>query len=108
MIDNVEVPEIGYFDDAESENGWQAEGFIWSDNIVPQRFGLRLVEYRPNGVSVRDFPLDQFQRGSMTINGLGGEVSRAVLVVAPMAPRTIEPTRYIVEIQAVGGGGQQH
>lgn len=107
IIDDLEVPEIGYFDDAESENGWQAEGFVLSDNIVPQRFGLRLVEYRADGISVRDFPLDQFQRGSITIRGLGGEVTRAVLVVAPMAPRTIEPTRYTVELQGVGDGGQQ-
>jgi len=46
-LDDISVPELGYFDDVESEADWEARGFIRSSNQLPQRFLLQLIEFGP-------------------------------------------------------------
>lgn len=39
LLDDIAIPAIGFFDDAESlDPGWQAEGFVRSHNRVPQHW----------------------------------------------------------------------
>lgn len=39
LLDDIAIPEIGFFDDAETPDaGWAAEGFVRSHNRVPQRW----------------------------------------------------------------------
>jgi len=44
-IDDVEIPEVGYRDDAESETGWESNGFIRSTNTVQQRYVVQVVRF---------------------------------------------------------------
>ncbi|MGC8874240.1 MAG: hypothetical protein ACP5SI_07325, partial [Chloroflexia bacterium] len=42
-LDDIELPEIGFFDDAETDDaGWQAAGFVRVDNYVPVHFVVQL------------------------------------------------------------------
>jgi len=44
LLDDVSVPEIGYFADFESDDGgWQSDGFVRIQNILPQMFRLALI-----------------------------------------------------------------
>ena len=44
MLDNISVPEIGYFSDFESDDGgWQADGFARIQNALPQTYRLALI-----------------------------------------------------------------
>ena len=44
LIDDVSIPEIDYAADFESDDGgWQADGFVRIDNVLPQTFGLTLI-----------------------------------------------------------------
>lgn len=46
LLDDVAIPEIGYFTDFEGEDGgWQAEGFVRIQNILPQTFRLALINH---------------------------------------------------------------
>ena len=46
-VDDIAAPEIGFFDDAESDGEWTADGFVRAcGGSVEQRFALRLVEGR--------------------------------------------------------------
>ena len=100
LVDDIQVPELGYADDAEADTGWEYDGFLRSDNLVPQPWGLRLVEYRRGGeVVVRPLVVGEDGRLSERLPALGGDLERAVLTISGLAPRTLEPSRYQVSLQ---------
>lgn len=46
MLDDIAIPEIGYFSDFEQDNdGWQADGFVRIKNLLPQTFRLAVILY---------------------------------------------------------------
>jgi len=74
LLDDVSVPEIGYFSDFEmDEGGWIAEGFVRIENGLPQTYRLALihldaaprVEYLsvPGGNQL-EIPVDKGDNGS--------------------------------------------
>ena len=100
LLDDVRVPEIGYADDAEADTGWVYDGFLRSDNVVPQPWGLRLIEYRRGGeVVVRPLVVGADGRLTERLPSLGGDLERAVLAISGLAPRTLEPARYQVTLR---------
>ena len=98
LLDDVRVPEIGFSDDAEQDAGWTAVGFIRSDNRIPQSYQLRLITYSPQGNQVQSLAVDDAASATATISDLGGATTRAVLVIAATAPRTLEEATYRVEL----------
>ena len=99
LLDDVQIPEIGELDDAEGDRGWVADGFLRSDNTIPQRWGLRLIEHRRGGeVTVR--PLAPGPDGRLT-EPLGADVERAVLSISGLAPRTLESSAYRLTVRRV-------
>lgn len=95
-LDDIGVPELGYFDDAEGdEGGWQAAGFVRVGSQLPQTWRVQLIQ---NGdvPTVTSLDLDAFNQGQWTVN-IGPE--GAVLVVLPLAPFTTEPANYWVAVE---------
>jgi hypothetical protein len=86
-IDDLRIPEIGWTDDAEGENDWQANGFVLLRDAVPQRFQVQLVRMAGE-TTVEDVPLDASNRGEVTIRGVGTSIQRAVLIVSAVSPVT--------------------
>jgi hypothetical protein len=106
LLDDVCVPEIGFCDDFELGIGdWIAEGFVYSDNQVAQRYLVQLIllEQQASGsplaLRVVRMPLDDAQRGRLELLGLGSAVERAVLVVSALAPVTTEVASYEYHIE---------
>ena len=96
-LDDLRLEATGFFDDAESDAGWQAEGFFRTDNRAPQAYGVRLVEFGPEG-RVVEVPLDETLRGEVPLpaNGPGG-----VVLIAPTAPVTGVPAAYRIAVEYV-------
>jgi len=92
-LDDVEIPEIGFRDDAETCSGWIVEGFICSNNTIPQTFSVQIVKFGAQ-TTVEKLPLDASQRGQITLTGLGKDFQRAMLVVSGLAPVTTEAALY--------------
>lgn len=92
-IDDISIPEIGFSDDAETDTGWQAEGFARIENEVPQDYGVRVIR-RGQPTQVLEVPLSQERTGHLTIPAEPDGGSRATLVVAPTALLTTLPARY--------------
>ncbi|MCL4396542.1 MAG: immune inhibitor A [Chloroflexi bacterium] len=93
-LDDITIPEINFSDNVENgTNGWDAQGFVRSDNVLPQHFTVQVVE-KGSATRVVPVPLDDQNRGSFTIAGFGSSVTGAELVIASGAPTTTEPTRY--------------
>jgi hypothetical protein len=101
LIDDVQIPELGYADDLESGTGsWQARGFVYSDNLVPQSYRVQLITMGQT-VSVLPLAIDGSGYGQLDLHGLGTEVDTAVLVIAAVAPSTTQAAAYRYTIEAV-------
>lgn len=96
-IDDVSIPEIGWRDDAESPQGWDAHGFVHSSNDIPQTFVVRLITFGQQ-VSVRNVPVDASGQAQVSI----AAAPRAILVVSGSAPITTEPARFRYTIHSAG------
>jgi hypothetical protein len=95
LLDDIEVPEIGFRDDAEADAGWTAEGFLRSSNVIPQTWSLQLVEQQRGGqTTVRPLRVDAEGKLTERIPSLGGATERAVLVISGLSPRTLEGAPY--------------
>ena len=93
-VDDISIPEINFVDGMESgENGWQAKGFVRIDNVLPQKFIVQVVS-KGAATQVQRVPLDALNRGKITIDGFGKEVTRAELIVNAFAPTTTELTQF--------------
>ncbi|UCC64924.1 MAG: immune inhibitor A, partial [Anaerolineae bacterium] len=93
-VDDVAIPELGYAHDAErGDDGWDGEGFVRTDNILPQRFIVQLIEMDDES-RVRPMALDELQEGHLAVRGLGDELEGAMLIVSGYAPVTTELASY--------------
>jgi len=85
------IPEIGLSEPGALEDAWQPQGWVYVDAPVPQRWNLRLVRWRSDGTFVD--PLGVALDGTATFP-LDPQATRAALVIAPTAPRTLLPANY--------------
>lgn len=90
-LDDLVIEEIGLFDNAESDGSWFAHGWLRVDSAIPQQWSVRLVQWRGGDVSVMPIQVDP--QGRATVSDIG-QADRSVVVIAPLAPRTIEPASY--------------
>ncbi len=89
-IDDVAVPEIGLFDDAETAGEWTADGFVRAGGgSVEQRFALRLVEGSGEAALARPLALTD---GAAAFRADGP----VTLVVTAFADKTSEPAAFRV------------
>ncbi len=99
VIDDVAVPEIGFFDDAENDRGWQSEGFVRTDNVLSQEYLVQVIELDTDGrVTVKDLVLDKEKQGQLVIRGFGSTLEHAVIVLAPVTAGTHLPASYVLNI----------
>ena len=99
QLDDIEIPEIGYFDGAEDDaGGWEAEGFIRSTNVVPSNWIVWLIELaRPTRVTRVE--LDDLAHAEFVIDGFGTSFPFAAVVIAPAAPTTTMEIPYELVLQ---------
>ena len=81
-------------DDGESNTGWDTAGFVRTNNLVPQRFFLRLIVFGDE-LEVVDIPLDARNHGEIVLPS----TEKLVLVVAAAADSTTEATDYTYFLQ---------
>lgn len=87
-VDDLEIEEIGFRDEVEApESNWEADGFVRSHNYLPQEWVLRLLELS-TPPRVVELELEPTAGGRWTRRGFGEEFEEAVLVIAPLAPKT--------------------
>jgi hypothetical protein len=99
VLDDVAIPEIGYFSDFETDGGgWEAAGFIRHANVLPQRWLAQMALYGPE-TTVERLELDANQSGEWTVP-LSGDTDKAVIAVSALAPVTTERGSYNYEIEA--------
>lgn len=97
-VDNIAIPEIEFYDDAEGDNGWTAEGFVRATGYVPQRWHLLLITYENGAPVVTPIELaeDNTATAEFSLNSDGG--GRPYLIITATAPMTLEPAHYQFEL----------
>lgn len=100
-IDDIAIPEIGFFDDAERRDaGWTVEGFTRATAELPQRWPLQLVTFDAGGQpTVAPLAVDGDGRLSHTFTVTPGQ-RRPLLIVAAVAPETLLPAAYTLVIES--------
>jgi hypothetical protein len=100
-LDDIRIPTLGFTDDVSADNGWQAQGFIRSNNVLPQSYILQAVVYPASGApNVVRIPVDAASGTAHdVIAGLGGQVAHVTLAVSATAPATIVPASYHLSAQ---------
>lgn len=97
-LDNIAIPEIGFFDDVETDAGWQAEGFVRAAGYAPQQWYAQLITFDSGVPLVNRLKIDDNNRLTLEISA--GENGRApILIIAAAAPMTLEPAHYRLEIE---------
>jgi len=91
-LDDIGIPELGYDYDAENDDGWEAEGFIRMENVLPQRWIVQVIEFAGRETRVHKIDLAEEGKGEWLIEGDEGD--EAVLVVSALAASTTEVARY--------------
>ena len=99
-LDDMSIPEIGFFDNAEDEGIWRANGFFRTDNRAPQGYIVQVVELGERTV-VREMRLDSDGAGSLALEGFGEGLEKAVVIIAPTAPKTTQRASYVVTVERV-------
>ncbi len=100
FIDNVAIPALGYTDSFEGDvAGWESEGWVLTDNRLPQRWLLQLMEFDGDHLTnVARVSVDADGAASIAIDGLGGN-RHAVIAISGMTRKTVEPARYWYRIE---------
>ncbi len=97
-LDDIGIPEIGFFDDVESEDSsWQAKGFVRATEHIPQMWHLKLITFQENEIEVQDLMVDS--NGDLTFEVDLGEGDRQpILIVGASAPTTLQPAQYTLNL----------
>lgn len=92
-VDDIEVPEIGYRDDASTVGGWESEGFVRVTGPLQQRFIVQKIEGTRENPVVTRIALDNNNRAEVALDG------PAVIVVSGATPNTAEKAAYSWELR---------
>ncbi|MFQ5921640.1 MAG: hypothetical protein ACE5M4_02250 [Anaerolineales bacterium] len=92
MIDDIAIPEIGYFTDLEADDGgWEDEGWVRIKNVLPQTFELAWISLEDE-TTVEYVPLGVNNTAQIPINI--SEDSAGVLVIVPTTRFTRQAASY--------------
>jgi len=94
-LDNITIPEIGYSDDAETDTGWQAEGFVRATGYVPQTWHLIFITFDETGPVVEQLELGADNTAVITPPN---STEDSILIVAATAPMTLLPAHYQLSV----------
>jgi hypothetical protein len=101
VIDDISIPEIGYFDEAEEDDGWVSAGWLRMDNTLPQGWLVQLVVLEGRDMAVtRLLSPGDAPNGQWDVRLGGGR--RVILVISPLAPVTTEPAAFDLAVEPAG------
>ena len=97
LIDDISIPEIGYFSDFESgSDGWESAGWVRIKNELPQYYGLALITFGDETI-VTNISLQPDTTTEIPINH-NEDVDESVLVITGQTRYTRQKAAYRIEI----------
>ena len=103
-IDNLRIDTIGFHDSFEfPDDGWIAEGWIRTDNRLPNNTWLQVAQETRDGIEVSRSLISG--SGDLSVDILPG-VSQVLVAVSPVVPQTGLPTEYELELNLMNAAGE--
>ena len=103
-IDDLRIDAIGFHDGFESpDDAWIAEGWIRTDNRLPNNTWLQVVQ--DTGTELHVDRALVTGNGDLTVDVLPG-LSQALVAISPVVPQTSFPTEYELEAYLVDAEGE--
>jgi hypothetical protein len=97
-VDDASIPEIDYFDDFEADGGgWDASGWIHTDNRLPQQVWVQAIQRIGREVEVTRWLAPQESEWALPLDSRTDQV---ILAVSPVAPVTTVPVAYTLQVTA--------
>jgi len=96
-LDDIRIPELGFADTVATDGGWQAAGWLRSNNVLPEQYVLQAVVWTAGQAqpSVQRIAVDDATgTAHVTFADFGGRGTRVLLVLSALAPATIVPVTY--------------
>ncbi len=88
-LDQISIPQLHFEDNVTSDNGWVSNGFIRSNNILPDHFTVQALVYRGSTFTQQSMQIDLASgQGTLHIPSFGSQVTRVMLVVSAYAAET--------------------
>ena len=99
-IDDVSIPEIGYANDFEQNNGgWTSEGWLRMDNVLPQSYLVQLIQPGNTDQPVtRLLPAEGAETQGTWQVTVSGTLGDAWLAISGLAPVTTEAAPYTLTL----------
>ncbi|MCJ7738852.1 MAG: immune inhibitor A [Anaerolineae bacterium] len=98
VVDDIAIPQIGLDDVEDGTSGWEARGFVRTDNFVKQEYLVLLVSFGDEiGVERLPVEVDQTATWEMPLESAGWR--EAILIFSGMAPLTHQPAFYQMAIE---------
>ena len=98
-IDDLHIDTIDHHDGFESpDDAWIEEGWIRTDNRLPQRTWLQVVQENAEGLQLSRHLMTS--SGELAIDMLPG-VSQALIAISPVVPQTSLQTEYALEVNLI-------
>ena len=96
-IDDIRLDATGYQSDLESDNGdWLAEGWIHTDNRLPQRAWVQIIERGTTDRLIHRFLADGTEQWQLNLQDNTGFIQ---LAISPFAPMTTVPLSYTLQVE---------
>jgi hypothetical protein len=93
LLDDISIPEIGYFSDFETDDGgWEADGWVRIQNVLPQTFGVSLIK-SGDSTTVEEVQLLADNTAEIPLE-FGNGVDEITLVVSGTTRFTRQPAAY--------------
>ena len=93
-VDNIEVPELEYLDDAEAAGDWTLDGFSAVSGSLQQRFVVQKIERERSNPAVTQIPLNADNYAEIQLSG------PAVIVISGITQNTARSAPYRWELRA--------
>ncbi len=98
-LDDIRLDALGYASDFESDDGgWEAAGWVWIDNILPQKTYVQIIQIMPDDeIKITRQVLDD-DSGTWDF-ALDPKRERTFVAISPVAPVTTESMTYTLTLE---------
>lgn len=86
-LDDIQVAEAGFHDSADTELGWDAEGWVRLDPRLPQRWSLQAILDHAGGLEVKRIPAGSEGRAELRLDDIPAD-AKVTLAVSGLTPGT--------------------
>ncbi len=86
-LDDLSVAAIGWYDDAETDGGWAADGFVRVNNLVPEEFLVQVIRESPGGANAGMHRLHVNEDGSGELRLANVQEGEKVVVIVSAVTR---------------------